>query len=101
MKFPLERLQILDYSEYDKDGNNVVPCFDVSMSFFNKSEAETVKEQIISNTKKAETFDSILPFLRKELTPHQLKLLEIISDPLSRNILGYLAADHKVEEVRS
>ena len=49
MKFPIERLQILDYSEYDGEGNITIPCFDVAMSFFNKSEAETVMKQIISH----------------------------------------------------
>jgi len=91
MNFPLERLQILDYSEYDKDGNIKISCFDVAMSFFSKSEAETVKEQIILNTKKAEILDNILPFLQKELTAQQIERLKIISDPFSLKILSYLA----------
>lgn len=65
--------------------------FDVSMSFFSKSEAETVKELIITNNKKAEILDNILPFLQKELTAKQIETLKVIADPLSLKILEHLS----------
>ena len=97
MKFPVERLQVLDMSVYDGD-RNIQPCFDVIMSFFGRDEAESVMEQIKTNHKKAETLDSIIPFLRKELTAEQLELLKVVADPDSMKILEYLANE---KETRS
>lgn len=94
MKFPLDRLQVLDMSVYDDD-KIIQPCYDVIMSFFDKGEAESVMKQIITNHKKAELFDCIIPFLQKELTPKQMKLLKIVADPQSRKILTYLASEQK------
>ena len=44
---------------------------------------------------KAEQLDLIIPWLRDNLTGHQQKEIAVISDPLSRRILTYLASDEK------
>ena len=57
---------------------------------------KSLKQQIINNQEKAKQLDYMLPWLRENLTKEQLDLLSIISDPLSRRILTYLATDNTV-----
>ena len=44
---------------------------------------------------KAEQLDLIIPWLYNNLTGQQQKEIAVISDPLSRRILTYLASDEK------
>ena len=63
------------------------------------STASTLEKQLVQYLKdiksKAEKFDFIAPWLRKNLTEEQLNELSVIADPLSRRILAYLASGEK------
>ena len=65
----------------------------VTANVINNNDIIKLKQQILENQKKAETLDSIIPFLQKELTAEQLGLLKVIADPESMKILAYLTSE--------
>lgn len=54
-----------------------------------------VKQQLIKDSEKAISFDTLIPILRKMLTKKQIAEIGILIDPLARRILAYLAKDEE------
>lgn len=63
----------------------------------NENSSLDISKHILNLEDRSETLDNILPWLKENLTEKQLQLLSVLSDPLSRKILAYLASGESNE----
>ena len=78
-----------------KDDFSIHDCtHEEAFCYISKKNPEMVIKQILKNQEDAKQYNYLKPWLKDNLTGKQVKEIGILTDPLSRKILAYLASNN-------